>query len=141
MFDKDGFVPDLKRVTDAVHVHGTPIFVELVAGFGTMVKSSPEWPHIVGSPKNVVIRRDWLMKGLNSPTDVVIPMPREVTVEEIRQIGQEMVMGAVRAQRAGFDGVEVAAMMRYSSRRFCRRGGTGEPTNTVAASRTGPGSW
>ncbi|OBJ83306.1 NADH:flavin oxidoreductase [Mycobacterium sp. 1245852.3] len=112
-FDDDRFVSDLKRLTDTVHVHGTSIFAELTPGFGTMAKSSPEWPLIAASPKNVVIRRDRLPTGIISPTDVVTPVPREATVDEIHQIEQDTAMAAVRAQRAGFDGVEVAAMMSY----------------------------
>jgi 2,4-dienoyl-CoA reductase (NADPH2) len=112
-FDEDRFVPDLKRITDAVHARGTPIFAELTASFGTMSKPSPALPMIAASPKNVVIKPDKLPGGVFSPFEVATPMPREATVGEIRQIEQDMAMAAVRAQQAGFDGVEVAAMMSY----------------------------
>ncbi|MFD4510636.1 hypothetical protein [Streptomyces sp. NPDC058457] len=110
-FDEDRFVPALKRITDAVHRYGTPIFAELTASFGTMGK--PAAPLIAASPKNVVIKPDRLPPGVLAPFEVVTAMPREATVDEIRQIEQEMATAAVRAQRAGFDGVEVAAMMSY----------------------------
>ncbi|MFD5541751.1 hypothetical protein ACFWIJ_28970 [Streptomyces sp. NPDC127079] len=111
-FDDDRYVPDLKRMTDAVHAHGTPIFAELSASFGTMAKPS-DWPCIAASPKNLVIKPDTLPQGILAPFDVATAMPREATVDEISQITRETVMAAVRAQRAGFDGVEVAAMMSY----------------------------
>ncbi|MEU1185387.1 NADH:flavin oxidoreductase [Streptomyces sp. NPDC005820] len=112
-FDDDRFVPDLKRVTDAVHAHGTPIFAELMPGMGAMAKPSAAWPLIAASPKNIVIGRERLPKGMFSPADRVTGTPREATVEEIRRLTQEMAESAVRAQRAGFDGVEVPAMMNY----------------------------
>src|SRR5436190_1679208 len=56
--DDDAFVPGLRRVTDAVHAHGTKIFAEVMAGFGAMGKPSKHWPLIAASPKNVVMRHD-----------------------------------------------------------------------------------
>jgi 2,4-dienoyl-CoA reductase-like NADH-dependent reductase (Old Yellow Enzyme family) len=110
-FDEDRFVPDLTRITDAVHAHGTPIFAELTASFGTMGK--PGQALIAASAKNVVIKPDRLPQGVHSPFEVATAMPREATVDEIRQMEQDMAMAAVRAQRAGFDGVELAGMMSY----------------------------
>jgi 2,4-dienoyl-CoA reductase-like NADH-dependent reductase (Old Yellow Enzyme family) len=57
-FDDDRFVPDLKRVTEAVHAHGIPIFAEIAPGLGTMAKPSAAWPVIAASPKNVVLKAD-----------------------------------------------------------------------------------
>ena len=111
--DEDRFVPDLQRVTAAVHAHGTPIFVELTPGFGTMGKPSPAWPLIAASAKNVVMKADQAPRGINLPSDRATAMPRAATIDEIRQVEQETAMAAVRAQRAGFDGVEVAAHMSY----------------------------
>jgi len=112
-FDEDRFVPDLKRLTDAVHEHGTPIIAELAAGFGTMSKPSAAWPAIAASPKNVVMPAGPTSMGIILPTDHPTAMPREATVGEIRQIELETAEAAGRAQRAGYDGVEVAAMMSY----------------------------
>ncbi|HWI74342.1 MAG TPA: NADH:flavin oxidoreductase [Baekduia sp.] len=112
-FDEDRFVPDLKRLTAAVHAHRTPIFAELTASFGTMGKPAPGLPLIAASPKNVVVRKDRLQAGTYAPFDVPMPMPRAATLAEIHEIEQGMAMAAQRAQRAGFDGVEVASMMSY----------------------------
>jgi 2,4-dienoyl-CoA reductase-like NADH-dependent reductase (Old Yellow Enzyme family) len=111
--EEERFVPDLKRLTDAVHACGTPIIAELSAGFGPMAKPSPEWPLIAASPKKIVIRQDQFPKGIKAPGDRVTPTPREATVEEIHRIEHETAETALRCQRAGFDGVEVAAHMSY----------------------------
>lgn len=111
-FDDDRYVPDLKRLTDAVHAYGTPIFAELTASFGTMAKPS-DWPCIAASPKNVVIKPDTLPRGVIAPFEVVTAMPREATVDEIAQMARDMAVAAVHARRAGFDGVEIPAMMSY----------------------------
>jgi 2,4-dienoyl-CoA reductase (NADPH2) len=46
------------------------------------------------------------------------PTPEPATVQEIRQIEREMIDSAVRAKRAEFDGVEVAAHMSYLAASF-----------------------
>ena len=111
--DDDRFVPDLKRMTDAVHACGSPIFAELSAGFGPMGKPSPSRSLVAASPKKVVIKRDQSPKGILVPADRVTPTPREATRDEIGEIEREMAASALRCRRAGFDGVEVAAHMSY----------------------------
>ena len=111
--DDDAFVPGLRRVTDAVHAHGTKIFAEVMAGFGAMGKPSKDWPLIAASPKNVVMRRDHFPRGMLVPADRVLPMPREATTEEIGLLEREAAASAERVRRAGFDGVEIAAHMNY----------------------------
>jgi len=111
--DDERFVPDLKRMTDAVHAYGTPFIAELMAGFGPMGKPSPSWPLIAASPRNVVIKRDQFPKGIKVPADRVTALPREATVDEIHQLEHEMADTALRCSRVGFDGVEIAAHMSY----------------------------
>lgn len=112
-FDDDRFLPDLKRLTDAVHAHGTPIFAQLIAGFGTMGKAARSRPLIAASPKNVVMKADDYPKGILVPFDHVTAMPQQATVQEIRQLEVDTADAAVRAQRAGYDGVEIGAHMSY----------------------------
>jgi 2,4-dienoyl-CoA reductase-like NADH-dependent reductase (Old Yellow Enzyme family) len=111
--DDDTFVSDLKRMTDAVHEYGTPVFVELSPGFGPMAKPSPSWQMIAASPKNVVMKSDRYPPGINIPFDRATATPREATIEEIREVERDMAAAAERARRAGFDGVEIPAMMNY----------------------------
>ena len=112
-FDDDRFIPDLKRLTDAVHAHGTPIFAQLIAGFGTMGKASRRRNLIAASPKNVVMKAENYPTGIFIPFDRKSAMPQQATVQELRQIEVDTAEAAVRAQRAGFDGVEVGAHMSY----------------------------
>ncbi len=111
--DDDQFVPDLKRMTDAVHEYGVPIVAQLVSGFGPMSKPTPEWPMIAASPMNIVMKKDQFPKGIIAPGDRVTATPREATIEEIRQLERETAASALRCQRAGFDGVEIGAQMSY----------------------------
>src|ERR1700704_1198431 len=112
-FDDDRFLPDLRRLTDAVHAHGTPIFAQLIPGFGTMGKASRHRPLIAASPKNVVMKAESHPPGIFIPFDRKSAMPQQATVQELRQIEIDTAEAVVRAQRAGFDGVEVGAHMSY----------------------------
>ncbi len=112
-FDDDRFVPDLRRLTDAVHAHGTPIFAQLIAGFGAMGKHSRNRPLMAASPKNVVMKAEDYPEGIIVPFDRKTKLPRQATVDELRQLEVDTAEAAVRAQRAGFDGVEIGAHMSY----------------------------
>jgi 2,4-dienoyl-CoA reductase (NADPH2) len=112
-FDDDEFVPGLTGLTDTIHTHGTPIVAQLTPGFGTMGKAKRGWPLIAASPKNVVMAADRFPSGIYLPFDRATKMPRAATIEEIVDAEQSMATAAVRAQRAGFDGIEVGAHMNY----------------------------
>jgi 2,4-dienoyl-CoA reductase-like NADH-dependent reductase (Old Yellow Enzyme family) len=111
--DDDRFLPELQRLTDAVHRYETPVVAQLMAGFGPMAKSSSTWPLIAASPKNIVMKRDRFPRGILVPADRATATPRAATVAEIRQLEQEVATTALRCYRAGFDGVELAAQMSY----------------------------
>jgi 2,4-dienoyl-CoA reductase (NADPH2) len=111
--DLDEYVPDLKRLTDAVHAHSTVIFSEVMGGFGRMGKPGPGRPTIAASPRGVTMRPDRFLPGVRIPADRVLPPPQEATIEEIRASEQGTIDAALRMRRAGFDGVEIAAHMSY----------------------------
>lgn len=52
---------------------------------------------------------------------MITPMAQEATIEEIVQGGRDIVDAAVRLHSAGFDGVELAAMMSYFMASFLSR--------------------
>jgi 2,4-dienoyl-CoA reductase-like NADH-dependent reductase (Old Yellow Enzyme family) len=87
--DDDRYPHGLQRLTDAVHAHGTPIFAELMPGFGRMAKPSVQWPMIAASPRNLVISRHHLPRAVTAPIDRVLPVPREATRDEIQQLERE----------------------------------------------------
>lgn len=116
--DIDDHLPAFRRLADAVHTQGVPLIAEIMHGFGRMGVPGQGRPIIAASPKNVVIPKDRFPSGIIVPTDRVTPMPDEATVAEIKSYEREMIEAADRAQRAGWDGVEVAAHMSYFASSF-----------------------
>ncbi|MFT3721700.1 NADH:flavin oxidoreductase [Pseudorhodoferax sp.] len=112
-FDIEAHVPRLKAVADAVHAHGVPIIAQLTTAFGRMGSPKSPRPLISASPRNIVIPQDALPKGLVVPGGLSLPQPQEASAEEIRELGQSCIAAALRAQRAGWDGVEIPAHGSY----------------------------
>lgn len=117
-FDVDTFIPEFRRVADAVHAHGVPIIAELMPGFGRMGVPGPGRPIISASPMNVVIPEERFPKGVLVPGGRTTPMPDEASVAEIELYERQMIDAAERVHRAGWDGVEVAAHMSYFAASF-----------------------
>ena len=117
-FDVDTFIPDLERVADAVHAHGVPIIAEIMPGFGVMGKPGAGRPTISASPRRTVIPENRLPKGMLVPGGITTCVPDEATISEIELYEREMIQSAIHAQRAGWDGVEVAAHMSYFAASF-----------------------
>ena len=87
----DCFIEGLKRVTDAAHKHGTPIFTQIYhCGKQTTEEITQSYP-VSSSP--VV---SWGQT-----------VPHELSVEEIHQIVLDYGQAALRAKKAGFDGIEL----------------------------------
>lgn len=111
--DIDDTIEGFRKLTQAVHRHGVPIIAQLTAGFGRMGVSGPNRPLISASPLNVVIPEKNFPKGIYVPGGRVTQTPQEATIAEIQQYEKETIEAAQRAQRAGFDGIELAAHMNY----------------------------
>ncbi|MDT0510245.1 NADH:flavin oxidoreductase [Novosphingobium sp. MMS21-SN21R] len=116
--DIDETIPGFRKLTDAVHEHGTPIIAQLTPGFGRMGVPAPDRPLISASPINVVIPEANFPAGFIVPHGRVTETPQEATIAQIKHYEDEMVLAAVRARKAGFDGVEVAAHMSYFAASF-----------------------
>ena len=112
-FDKDEFVPDLRRLVDAVHEEGAKIFAQLFPSFGRMGVPRNGARISAASPKTVVMGAAGFPDNVYVPGGRVTPPPDEATVEEIKALETAVVESARRAKAAGFDGVEVAAHMCY----------------------------
>ena len=97
--DDDDKVPGLRRLTDSVHRHDSTIFAQL-GHCGRQV-----FPKEIGLEKAVCA----------SPVREIVmgTKPRAMTQEEIRQTVADYAAAAVRAQEAGFDGVEILAGVGY----------------------------
>jgi 2,4-dienoyl-CoA reductase (NADPH2) len=112
--DRDDVVSAYRRLTEAVHRHGTKIIYEASASFGRMAKPGPGRPQLISaSASNVTIPEDQFARGLLVPGGIRTPMAREATLEEIEGVEDGMARCALRSRMAGFDGVEIAAHMSY----------------------------
>jgi len=94
---EDKFIPKLSELTDAVHKHGARIGIQLHHG-GRQAKEA--------------------LSGLQPVAPSPLPiadgeMPREMTVEEIADAVTYFAEAALRARKAGFDGVELHAAHGY----------------------------
>ncbi|MGX4584276.1 oxidoreductase [Paenibacillus chitinolyticus] len=89
----DRHVEALRKVTDAVHAHDTPVFIQLSHGGR---KSSPEVTATLVAPSAIAF-------------DDQYGMPQELSAEGIHNIIQEYRMAAKRSKEAGFDGIELHA--------------------------------
>ena len=91
-------VPALARVADAVHAHGTRLFVQLFHGGREQIMSPPRQPAV--APSAV-------------PTPRFHVEPRALDGHEIEEIIAGYGTGAAIAAEAGLDGIEISAAHNY----------------------------
>lgn len=91
----DEVIPAYKKLTSAVHSHGAIIFSQI-----NHAGCNAKFTERTIGPTNVAYR-----EGVASPT----PM----TLEDINRIKNEFVSAAIRAKKAGFDGVEIHSAHGY----------------------------
>jgi 2,4-dienoyl-CoA reductase-like NADH-dependent reductase (Old Yellow Enzyme family)/thioredoxin reductase len=101
---KDRHIEPLSRLAEAVHKHGSRIFIQLHHPGRETVSAL-----LGGQP--VVAPSAIPCKLLNQET-------RALTTEEVKQLIQQFVAGAVRVQKAGCDGVELHAAHGYLLHQF-----------------------
>ena len=94
----DRFIPGLARMADAIHAAGAPVFMQ-IAALGGKSYVEPFAPSAIESP-------------------LYEQVPREMTLDEIRAMVERFVLGARRAQKAGFDGVEYHCAHSYLGGQF-----------------------
>lgn len=92
----DGFIQDFERLVDTIHKYDVPVFIQLYST-GAM---SAQTPAGVWAISDVPIT-----PGGNSY--------HVMTVDEIKIVEQRFIDAAVRAKKAGFDGVELHAAHSY----------------------------
>lgn len=102
--DNDSYIPGLKKLADAVHAEGAKIVLEIShTGRGAkreIIGGQPVGPSPIAMPMMYII-------GVERET------PRELTIAEIEEIEDRYAQGALRAKKAGFDGVEIHATGYY----------------------------
>jgi len=113
----DDCVPGFKRLTAAIHTQGSKIFMQLQHSGRQTTSHFTGLQPVAPSPV---------------PCPVNMELPRELTVAEIQEIVEKLGDGALRAQTAGFDGVEIHGahgylpaqfMSSYSNKRIDEYGG------------------
>jgi 2,4-dienoyl-CoA reductase (NADPH2) len=101
--DDDKYIEGISELVRVIHRHGCPTFMQMEHDgpwqsplFGNAALF--EGPPVAASPVN-----------LNAPGDFHRDVPRSLTVPEIEVIIDKCAGAAVRAQKAGFDGVDINA--------------------------------
>ncbi|CAG7654834.1 tRNA-dihydrouridine synthase [Paenibacillus allorhizosphaerae] len=89
----DRHVEPLRKITDAVHAHQTPVFIQLSHGGR---KSSPEVTDSLVAPSAIAF-------------DDHYGTPKALSLEGIAHIIEEYRLAAKRSVEAGFDGIEIHA--------------------------------
>lgn len=88
----DSFIPEYKKLTNMVHEYNANIILQLVY-YGS---------HVIKDAVDKRVLAPSAIKHINSNV-----VPEEMTKEEIKHIQKAFVDAAVRAKKAGFDGVQL----------------------------------
>ncbi len=96
--DDDKYIKSFKELTDGIHKYGCPTFLQLLHA-GPWHQSFVTGLQPVSS--SVPAEFEYADRGLAPP--------RELTISEIEQIIDKFASAALRARKAGFDGVDINA--------------------------------
>jgi len=102
--DDDKFIPGMRELVDLIHSYGCPTFMQMEHDGpwqNPLFDNHPptyEGPPIAASPVNIPV-----------PGDFHRDVPRPLTIPEIKEITRKYIDAAERAQKAGFDGVDINA--------------------------------
>jgi 2,4-dienoyl-CoA reductase (NADPH2) len=106
----DKNIPAFRKIAEAVHKHGCPIFMQLFhAGPQAIPREGLQTIAASSLTENEISE---LMASMN---------PRELTIPEIEGFVDKFAGAAVRAQKAGFDGVEINAARMHLINSFLSR--------------------
>ena len=99
----DRFLPGLRRVVDTVHEQGGKIIIQL---------------HHAGRESQYQLQRGEAVAPSAMPSYVFKMTPKEMTIEDIKEVIKCFGDGAVRAREVGYDGVELHAAHGYLLSQF-----------------------
>ncbi len=109
VIDDDKYIPGMTELASVIHDGGAKAFLQIShTGRGArraIIGDQPVGPSAVAMPYS-------FMMGLENET------PRELTIDEIKAIEEKYAMAALRAKKAGFDGVEIHAVGYYLGQQF-----------------------
>lgn len=109
IIDDDKYIPGMTQLADVIHEGGSKAFLQIShTGRGARRKIIGDQP--VG-PSAVAMPYSYMMGLANE-------IPRELTIDEIKEIEEKYAQAALRAKKAGFDGVEIHAVGYYLGQQF-----------------------
>lgn len=100
---RDYNIPALERLTNAVHKYDCKIFAQI---------------HHGGMTSKPVLTGRQSLSPSGIPAANGAPVPKEMTIEEIKAVQQKFIDAAVRCQKAGYDGVELHGAHSYLIAQF-----------------------
>ena len=110
--DTDETLASISELPETMHRYGVKIFAQLMQGYGRAGTS--RYSGIVpaaASAEPMILEEGLQLPGLSER--YVGETPRALTPAELGTIEADVVAAALRAQRAGFDGVELPCMLSY----------------------------
>lgn len=109
VIDDDKYIPGMTELADVIHQGGAKAFLQIShTGRGArraIIGDQPVGPSAVAMPYSY-------MMGLANET------PRELTIEEIKAIEEKYAQAALRAKKAGFDGIQLHSVGYYLGQQF-----------------------
>ena len=109
VIDDDKYIPGMTKLASAIHDGGSKAFLQIShTGRGArraIIGDQPVGPSAVAMPYS-------FMMGLQNEE------PRALTIPEIKAIEEKYAQAALRAKKAGFDGVEIHAVGYYMGQQF-----------------------
>ena len=109
VIDEDKYVPQMTRLTEAIHKYGAKCLLQLShTGRGSrraITGHQPVAPSAVAMPYS-------FMMGLSNEK------PLSLTIEEIKSIEDKYAEAALRAKKSGFDGIELHSVGYYMGQQF-----------------------
>lgn len=107
--DDDNLISGHKRLVDEIHKHGSKTFLQL-SHTGRGAK-----PDVIGAqpvgPSDITMPYSFMM-GLGGVK------PKKLTIDEIKEIEDKYAEAALRAKKAGYDGVEIHCCGYYLCQQF-----------------------
>lgn len=109
VIDDDKYIPKMTELADSIHQQGAKCLLQIShTGRGArraVTGHQPVGPSAVAMPYS-------FMMGLSNEE------PRALTIEEIQQIEDKYAKAALRAKKAGFDGIEIHSVGYYLGQQF-----------------------
>ncbi len=100
--DDDKYIKGLSELVEVIHKHNCPTFMQM--------NHDGNWqsrlPFVIDSPYSGPPKASSPVT-MNNENDFHNEMPKELSIDEIEEIVDKFASAAVRAQKAGFDGVDI----------------------------------